>query len=294
LARPSLRGALAETEPSPTERKLHENVLKRVKLWKDVAPFYPDQTVGLPKTSESRGTEAILNALILATRDRQTGTLSADARLAFDNLWALQFRKGDLTGAWAWLNFRLEPWESTTAAYYGAALAAIAVGSAPGNYASAPEIQSHVALLSNYLRRGANSEHDFNRLMLLWASTALPTLLTPEQQRAIVDAAFSKQQDDGGWTLSTLGPWKRSDSTALDSASDGYATGLALMTLQRAGLSKDDPRIRKGLVWLMRHQDPVSGMWSASSVNKQRDPASDIGRFMSDIATAYAVMALTQ
>ena len=213
LARPSLRGALAETEPSATERKLHENVLKRVRLWKDVAPFYPDQTVGLPKTSESRGTEAILNTLILATRDRQTGTLSDDTRLAFDNLWALQFRKGDLTGAWAWLNFRLEPWESTTAAYYGAALAAIAVGTAPGNYASNPEIQSQLTLLSNYLRRGAKSEHDFNRLMVLWASTTLPALLTPDQQRAIVDAALAKQQDDGGWTMSTLGSWKRSDST---------------------------------------------------------------------------------
>jgi squalene-hopene/tetraprenyl-beta-curcumene cyclase len=294
LARPSLRGALAETEPSATERKLHENVLKRVRLWKDVAPFYPDQTVGLPKTSESRGTEAILNALILATRDRQTGTLSDDTRLAFDNLWALQFRKGDLTGAWAWLNFRLEPWESTTATYYGAALAAIAVGTAPGSYASKPEIQSQLTLLSNYLRRGAKSEHDFNRLMVLWASTTLPTLLTPGDQRAIVDAALSKQQDDGGWTMSTLGSWKRSDATALDSKSDGYATGLALMTLQRAGLSKDDPRIRKGLLWLTRHQDPASGMWSASSLNKQRDPASDIGKFMSDVATAYAVLALTQ
>ncbi len=294
LARPSLRGALHETEPSATERKVHANVVTRVNLWKDVAPFYADQTVGLPKTSESRGTEAILNALILATRDREAGALGDDTRRAFDNLWALQFRKGDLTGAWAWLNFHLEPFESTAASYYGAALAAIAVGTAPGGYASQPEIQTQLALLSTYLRRGADSEHDFNRLMLLWASTVLPTLLTADQQRAIVDAALSKQQDDGGWTMSTLGPWKRSDATAIDSKSDGYATGLSLMTLQRAGLSKRDPRIRNGLVWLMRHQDPANGMWSASSLNKQRDPASDIGKFMSDVATAYAVLALTQ
>jgi squalene-hopene/tetraprenyl-beta-curcumene cyclase len=294
LARPSLRSALGETGPSATERKLHDNVLKRVRLWKDVAPFYPDQTVGLPKTSESRGTEAILNALILSTRDSKAGTLSDDTRLAFDNLWALQFRKGDLTGAWAWLNFHLEPWESTGAAYYGATLAAIAVGAAPGNYAANPEIQTQLALLSNYLRRGATSEPDFNRVMLLWASSTLPALLTPDQQRDIGDAVLSKQQDDGGWTMSTLGSWKRSDSSAPDSNSDGYATGLVLMTLQRSGLSKDDARIRKGLAWLVQHQDAASGMWSSSSLNKQRDPASDIGKFMSDVATAYAVLALTR
>jgi hypothetical protein len=44
--------------PKP-ERRLVENVVKRVQLWRDVDPFYPDQTRGLPKTSESRGTEAV-------------------------------------------------------------------------------------------------------------------------------------------------------------------------------------------------------------------------------------------
>jgi squalene-hopene/tetraprenyl-beta-curcumene cyclase len=131
-------------------------------------------------------------------------------------------------------------------------------------------------------------------VMLLWASSTLPALLTPDQQRDIGDAVLSKQQDDGGWTMSTLGSWKRSDSSAPDSNSDGYATGLVLMTLQRSGLSKDDARIRKGLAWLVQHQDAASGMWSSSSLNKQRDPASDIGKFMSDVATAYAVLALTR
>jgi hypothetical protein len=34
-------------------------------------------------------------------------------------------------------------------------------------------------------------------------------------------------------------------------------------------------------------------MWRAASVNKNRDPASDVGKFMTDAATAYAVIALS-
>ena len=101
-------------------------VVKRVRMWKEVEPFYPDQTSGLPKTSESRGVESVMNALILATRDASDGVLSDDARLAFSNMWALQFKAGELKGAWAWLNFHYEPWEGPDSGYFGAALAAIA------------------------------------------------------------------------------------------------------------------------------------------------------------------------
>ena len=170
LARPALRATLAEqTLPEP-ERRLVENVVKRVQLWREVDPFYPDQTRGLPKTSESRGTEAVLNALILASRDARGGTLTADARQAFDNLWALQFRNGDLKGAWAWLNFHNEPWEGNGSAYFGAALAAIAVGTAPGEYSANQDIQDRLTLLRGYLQRGADTVSLFNRMMALWAS----------------------------------------------------------------------------------------------------------------------------
>src|SRR3954453_12654147 len=53
IARPALRNALAESTPSATERKLIDNVTKRVRMWKDVEPFYPDATRGVPKTAES-------------------------------------------------------------------------------------------------------------------------------------------------------------------------------------------------------------------------------------------------
>src|SRR5215813_12640444 len=90
LARPALHAALDEPDPAQPERAMLANVAKRVKLWREVEPFYPDQTRGLPKTSESRGTESVLNAVILASRDAWTGVLSDDARQAFSNMWALQ------------------------------------------------------------------------------------------------------------------------------------------------------------------------------------------------------------
>ena len=73
IGRPALRALLKESGPSAQERRLHENVARRVKLWNEVAPFYADQTRGIPKTSESRGTEAVLNALVLSTRDARPG-----------------------------------------------------------------------------------------------------------------------------------------------------------------------------------------------------------------------------
>lgn len=294
LARPALRAALGERDVANPERRLIENVVKRVWLWKEVDPFYPDQTTGLPKTSESRGTEATLNALILARRDAESGALSDDARQAFTNLWALQFRNGSQKGGWAWLNFHNEPWEANGSAYFGAALAAIAVGSAPGGYAATPDIQERVDALRGYLQRGADTAQLVNRVMMLWASGVLPGAVTPAQRQAILDATLAAQGEDGGWSTASLGPFKRGDVTVVDGRSDGYATALVLLALQRAGVSHDDPHIRTGTAWLVEHQDAASGMWTASSLNKTRDPSTDVGKFMSDAATAYAVLALTQ
>jgi squalene-hopene/tetraprenyl-beta-curcumene cyclase len=262
-------------------------------MWKDVEPFYPDQTRGLPKTSESRATEAILNALILSTRDAQSGTLSNEGRQAFANLWPLQFKAGEQTGAWTWLNFHNEPWEANGSPYFGNALAALAIGTAPGGYAASPDLQDRLTLLQRYLQKGVETESLYNRLTVLWASGTWPTLLTRDQRQAIVQSALAKQQDDGGWTMASLSNWKRADGSALDTTSDGLATGLATLALQQAGVPRSDAHVSRGLAWLVQHQDAATGMWSASSLNKQRDPASDVGKFMSDAATAYAVLSLT-
>lgn len=77
-------------------------------------PFYPDQTRGIPKTSESRAIESVMNALVLATRDAESSRLSADTKTAFGVMWPLQMKTGPQNGAWTWLNFGYEPWESPT------------------------------------------------------------------------------------------------------------------------------------------------------------------------------------
>ena len=292
LARPALRTLTGERERTAAEAKLVANVATRVNLWNEVAPFYPDQTRGIPKTSESRGTEAILNALILSTRDGESGRLGDDTRAGFRNMWALQMRTGDLSGAWPWLDFHYEPWESHDAPYFGAALAAVAIGGAPAGYASEPEIKDNLKLLRDYFQREYGHQPLFNRVMLLWASGRLPQLVTAEQRQAIIDATLREQHADGGWSMASLGSWKRQDGTAVDTRSDGYATGVAALALQRAGISARDEHVARALDWLTRNQVRETGQWTAWSLNKERDPATDIGKFMSDAATGFAALAL--
>ncbi len=292
MGRPALRATLGEQAPSSTERQLLDNVTKRVRMWKEVEPFYSDEKRGVPKTAESRGTESILNALILAGYDAPTGKLSADARLALDNMWGEQLKTGDARGAWSWLEFHNSPWEGESQ-YYGAALAALAVGIAPAHYPSAPEIQDNLKLLREYLVRERESQILINRVMLLWASTKMPGLLTPAQRKSIIEEALSKQQADGGFSLSSfVGNWKRHDGTPLETKSDGLATGVVTFVLQQAGLKRSQVQLKRGLTWLAANQDKTEGRWLAYSVNKQEDLASYTGHFMSDAATAFAVLAL--
>ncbi len=292
LARPVLREALGETAPSPNENRMLENITHRVRIWKELEPFYSDQTSGLPKSSESRGTEAILNALILVWHDMPSGHLSADARLALDHMWALQLRSGEMNGSWAWLQFHNAPWEGDSQ-FYGTVLAAVAIGSAPDDYKSEPGIQNGLKLLRGWLQKQMTSQTPLDRATLLWASAKTPGILTEAQQQAIVQELVAKQQPDGGFSMSTLtGSWKRRDSTPLDAASDGYATGLVTFAFEQLKTPDVKAPATRAIAWLRKNQNESDGRWPASSLNKQRELSSEAGRFMSDAATAYAVLAL--
>src|SRR6516165_8047967 len=76
LARPALHKTLADPSPTESERIILDNVTKRVRMWKEVAPPYNDKDYGPNKEVESRATEAVLLAFVLANHDAQTAKLS--------------------------------------------------------------------------------------------------------------------------------------------------------------------------------------------------------------------------
>jgi squalene-hopene/tetraprenyl-beta-curcumene cyclase len=298
LARPALRKLTGAGEPTEIEKLLVSQTKLRVEHWDelDSAKFQLFYDFDEPKKRESWGTESVLDAVILAFDDHYQGrpAPSDSTRQAFANLWRTQIAEGSHKGSWEWLNFGLEPWESPSARYFGAALAAVAVGTAPGYYVrgSDSNVDEKVQLLRSYLIDHLGEQNAFNRTWFLWASHQLGGLLSVKDRQALVGELFDRQEADGGWRLASLGAFTRRDGTTQDETSDGYATGFVLHVMQTIGFSKDDPRIARGLDWLRANQEP-SGEWRANSVNKKRDPLTQTGRLMSDAATAFAILALS-
>ena len=312
LARPALRrtkNGKAPDAPTPQETRLVEETSRRVETYDTHQLLYDFDE---DKKGESRGTEAVLYALILASADAgQAGREPSDAtRRAMTRLWQRQ----GANGAWEWLDFGLEPFESIDSAYQGAAFAALAVGMTP-TLSSSPDARAGIAKLRNYLRANYPSQNLYNRIWGLLASASLDEVLTPADRDELVAQLRRRQQDDGGWSLEGLDGWRwnRADAPfqspgtrdgSLVAASDGYATGLIVYTLRQAGLSVEHPLVEKGLRWLRTSQRPVRvgdrewPAWRAHSLNYDREHGGPRGEpwrrlFMSDAATAFASLALS-
>jgi hypothetical protein len=168
--------------------------------------------------------------------------------------------------------------------------------------------------LRAYLTGNYASQSLSRRAWLLLASTRLPGLLTAEQRRALMTDLQGVQNEDGGWSLYKLGPWRYSKTDppfapggkpdlALLAQSDGYATGLVAYVLHQAGSSCETSTMRRAIGWLKANQQEFEidqhrwKSWRAHSLNADREHGGTAGEpwkrlVMSDLATGFATLAL--
>ncbi len=310
LARPALRRAMQVSTATPQELRLLEETTRRVEGYGAQQLLYETSD---SKQAGSLGSEAVINALILATADAAQNRREPSDATQRALAWLWETQRSD--GAWDWLDFGLEPFESVDATCHGAALAALAIGIAPGFSTSrTTEATAGIEKLRGFLKAKYDSQSIFNRVWMLLASTRMKGLLAPAQRQALITEIERRQRDDGGWALETLGAWTWSKTAApfrapgavdasLLAKSDGYATGLIVYTLRQAGLPASDPAVSRGLQWLKANQHSVAvsehtwQAWRAHSLNFDREHGGDKGEpwrrmFMSDSATSFAVLAL--
>lgn len=273
LARPALRQALKEPGVTPAESALVDGLKKRLATGVPLDPSKP-----VPGSVES-----VLAAVAFARTD------SAEA--ALERMWKTQIREGEDKGAWLWFNLKLDPWETTDSKFLGAAWAAAAVSQAPAAYRAKPDVESKITDLMAYIERKQTGQPLHNRLALLWSEGKLMPKAT---RKAAVEEAWSKQGADGGWSLASIGPWAKAPREASlgTGGSDSYATAWTAASLLKGGAKKSDPRMKRALEWLRAHQDASTGAWTATSMNKDYPADSMMVKFMSDAASAYAVVAL--
>lgn len=282
LARPSVGGASL----AGPARTLFSDVETRVTNWNDAKVWY-DESRGKEKPEQSRDTESVINALVLALRDKGAdGELSDEAKTALHHMWAQQ----NEDGGWSWLHFGLGPWETDGSDYWGAALAAVA-GASAGDEARPPAEAS--SKLRAYLRAGLSQGLSIhNRIALLWAASAWEGLLSEEETMLLVGEVLKLQRPDGGFRLIDLGPWPSKDGTPPREESDGYATAFTAFVLQALQDPRSADPIARALSWLRRNQK-ADGRWETLSPNKDRSRETPMTRlFASDAATAFAVLAL--
>jgi ankyrin repeat protein len=125
-----------------------------------------------------------------------------------------------------------------------------------------------------------NDDRSWRVAGLAWAGTNRRAL------EGAVAELVANQKPDGGW----------SDLPSMTSTA--YATGKSLVALHAAGMAVNDPVYRRGMDWLLAHQD-VDGSWFVPSRALAFQPWADAGfphgydQFISSAGTGWAAMALS-
>ena len=227
-------------------------------------------------------TEVVAIAATLALHDNHsTGKLHPATRTALSRMW--EFQQAD--GSWTWNKEELAPLEHDD--YYGAVYAALGVGQAPEGYAQSEAAREGVTRLRRYFAKTPAPDLH-HKTYLLWASLGLDGLMNNAERKRTVKALMDRQRADGGWSLPSLGAWKRHNGKPQDkdAPSDGYATGLVVYVLRKAGVAATDKPMQRAVDWLKANQRK-SGRWFTRSLNHD-----DGEHYIANTGTAYAILAL--
>ena len=253
--------------------------------WQEVRAFLEKDVASWSAGGKPKGDAYVVaTAFALAFNDaQQTGKLHPATKAALDRMWDVQAR----SGAWNWLKCEWPPLEHDD--YYGAVLGALAVGCAPGGYAQTEKAQAGIKKLKGYLAKTPPPDLH-HTAMLLWASTKLDGLMTADEQAKAVAALTAKQRPDGGWSLPSLGEYKRRDKEKTpndpNADSDGYGTGFVTYVLLQAGAKPASAEVASAVKWLKANQRE-SGRWFTRSLNN------DKAHYIANAGTAFCVLALS-
>ena len=252
----------------------------------EVRSFYEDyRKVRWQKTAP---TGAAFWPIVVGTgltfNDAQTtGKHSDAAREVLDLMWTVQ--RAD--GGWNWPHCDYVPMEIDD--HYGVTVAARTVGIAPGDYGKSRSLSPGLEKLRLYLKNNPpKSLH--HRAMLAWCSVRIDGIATEEQRKRTLAELLALQLDDGGWSMAGfLTDWKglaRNDGKPLNTKkSDGYGTGLVIVIARELGVPSDDARLQAASNGFCANQRE-SGKWFTQS------PVKDAGNLISNVGSAYAILAL--
>ena len=228
----------------------------------------------------------VATAAFLTINDAEAGReLGAATLKALDQAWDHQSDEGHWED---WIKCNWPPFESDD--HFGVTLMAIAVGMAEDSYRQTDRAEAGMARMRSYLASHPPT-HLHQKAMLLWAAKHNDDLLSEGDQRRFIDELLERQRPDGGFASGELGGWRQRDGEPseplVNVESDGYGTGFVVFALRKAGVPASDPRIQKGVAWLVNHQRANGHWWTQSLRNEP-----DTSNYLTHAGTTFALKAL--
>ncbi len=251
----------------------------------EVRAHFEERALNWDKEKPRWDAEVVSTATALLWDDKHAQKPgSKPAKVAWDRMWKLQKPHG----GFEWLKCNWPPAEHDDD--YGALVAAMAVMEAPKAWRE--EAQANIDKLIAHIQ-GLKLSSLHHELLRGWVLCQLGKSLDKAAIQSLLERVEKAKHKDGGWSLVSLGQWKRHSGEVNDlakAAADGYGTAIVILSLEGLGAEASNraaPLAREGRSWLAKHQK-TSGRWFV------RSPSNDKFHYMTHSGTAWAAYVLNQ